>query len=65
MAKRFVEIRDGSHFLILDCKNPNMPVVVCKCEGYNAPLSAEYVVAALEAYHRRLIELVVPEEAIP
>ncbi len=55
MPRRFVELRSSDAWLVLDCKNPNNPIVVCKCEGFNGPLNAEYIVAALEAYHSRLI----------
>ena len=56
--RRFVELRDGCDYLVLDCKDPNHPVIVCRCEGFNAPLNAEYVSAALQSYHDHLMEKV-------
>jgi len=58
---RFVELRDGLSYLVLDCKNQDYPVIVCKCEGFNAPLNAEYVAAALQFYHDHLMEKVLPK----
>lgn len=61
LGKRFVELRDGADRLVLDCKDPNLPVIVCRCEGFNAPLNAEYVAAALQFYHDHLFEKVLGE----
>ncbi len=60
--RRFVELRDSCDYLVLDMKDPNRPVVICRCEGFNGPLNAEYVAAALEAYHQTLIEKVLPRK---
>ena len=62
---RFVELRDGCDYLVLDCKDPNHPVIVCRCEGFNAPLNAEYVAAALQSYHDHLIQKVFPNDLQP
>ena len=52
---RFLEVRDDDgSFLVLDTQNH--PRVICRCVGFKAPLNAEYVVAALEAYHSRLMD---------
>lgn len=56
--KRFVEVRDGFEFLVIDCKDPDRPVIVCRCDGFNAPLNAEYVAAALQSYHAHLMDTV-------
>ncbi len=60
--RRFVELRDSSSWLVLDCKDQTHPVIICRCEGFNGPLNAEYVAAALEAYHQTLIEKVLPRK---
>lgn len=62
--RRFVEIRDGCGYLVIDCKDPNRPVIVCKCEGFNAPLNAEYVSAALQSYHDNLMTKVLIRDAV-
>ncbi len=53
--RRFVELRDSTSWLVLDCKDPDRPIVLCRCEGFNSPLNSEYIAAALEAYHNNLI----------
>ncbi len=50
MPARFVEVRERDEFLIVDLQGPD-PHVVCRCGGWKAPLYAEYVCRALEAYH--------------
>ena len=62
---RFIELRDGCDYLVLDCKDPNHPVIVCRCEGFNAPLNAEYVSAALQSYHDHLMVTVLGKEIAP
>lgn len=56
--RRFVELRDGVDYLVLDMKDVTSPVIVCRCQGFNAPLNADYIAAALQFYHDHLIETV-------
>lgn len=52
---RFVECRlPNKDILILDLRSE--PVVVCRCEGFMAPLQAEYIIAALNHYHSSLMD---------
>ncbi len=53
MPARFIEVREKDEFLVLDLQGPN-PQIVCRCSGWKAPLYAEYVCMALEAYHSNL-----------
>ena len=51
---RFVEVRDGNNWLVIDLKGE--PHVLCCCSGFKAPLQAEYICQALEAYHQNLYD---------
>ncbi len=53
MSARFIEVRDNDEYLVLDLQGPT-PHVICRCSGFKAPLFAEYVCMALEAYHSNL-----------
>ncbi len=53
MTSRFVEVRENDEYLILDLQGP-VPHVICRCKGWKAPLQAEYLCRALEAYHSAL-----------
>ena len=53
---RFLELRDeDGSFLVVDLQQR---LILCRCTGYKAPLNAEYLCEALEAFHRRLIDTV-------
>ena len=54
MRKRYREVvTENREWLILDTKGyPHR--TICKCTGYDAPLNAEFICDALEAYHREL-----------
>lgn len=62
VTKRFVELRDCTDYLVLDCKDPSHPIIVCRCEGFNAPLSANYIASALQFYHDHLMDKVLGKQ---
>jgi hypothetical protein len=52
--RRFIEVRgqDGQ-WLVIDTHGEAR--ILCTCTGWKAPLNAEYICKALEAYHVDLI----------
>ena len=53
-GKRYSILRgENREWMVIDSFNQS---VVCKCAGFSAPLTADYVCAALEAYHTHLYE---------
>jgi len=50
---RFVELRDeDGSFLVVDLQQK---LILCRCGGFKAPLNAEYLVEALQAFHDGLL----------
>jgi hypothetical protein len=57
---RFTAIRhENGSWLVMDSKN-NAPKVICSCKGHEAVFNAAHIVDALEAYHRSLMDAVLP-----
>jgi hypothetical protein len=52
--RRFVAVKgQDSDWHVIDLKS-NTPRILCVCIGFKAPLNAEYICDALEAYHSDL-----------
>lgn len=59
---RFVEVRgQDNQWLVMDTKNDEHRIL-CICTGFKAPLNAEYICAALEAYHSELMQRFLRQE---
>ncbi len=53
---RFIEVKgENGDWMVLDTKGTAR--VLCVCTGFKAPLNAEYICNALEAYHTTLYDV--------
>lgn len=59
---RFVEVKgQDAQWHVMDLQS-DPPKMICTCTGWKAPLNAEYVCAALEAYHDNLVSKFIKTE---